>query len=475
MRVNTLEAAGPDVDQRAPTIARRAALLAVGLAALTAVLDGTVVAVALEPLSVSLGSPLTTVVWVTIAYLLAAAAMLPLLGWATARFGGRTVFLTGLALFVLGSGLAAVAWSAETLVAARVIQGFGGGLLEPTALMLAAGMADTRSVGRVLGTMSMIINVAPVLGPIVGGLLLETGEWQWIFVVNLPLGLAILVATLAFVPADRPEPGPASGSPVERPRADLPGLVLLVVGFVAVLFALNRAGQSDAGWLAGGTAVAGFALLGGYVRHALHAVRPPALDLRLLSRREFAASLAVMAFVGLIMFSQLTALPLFAESRHDLHGIAQGVLVSALGLGLVVSMTAGGRISDRTGPRPLVRTGSLVTAAGLAAFAIWHDSLPLPVAFALFVGVGLGFGFTAAPTFAGVYRVLPPADQPQGTTALFMTVQFSASVGVAVLGLLQARVPGAWPTVLYGIAAAAAVTINALGRLLPGALQRAEG
>jgi EmrB/QacA subfamily drug resistance transporter len=462
----------------------RAALGALGLAALMAVLDGTVVAVALKPLAAAFDAPLTTVVWVTIGYLLAAASMLPLLGWATARFGGRTVFLTGLALFVLGSTLCALAWSAGTLIAFRVLQGFGGGLLEPTSLALAAGLAPRDQVGKVLGTMSMIINIAPVLGPIAGGLLLSTGHWQWIFIVNLPLGAVVLFAALAFIPADRPgiETGAAvshtdaavsqAGAEVSpRVVADVRGLLLLTVGYVAILFALSRLGQHAAGWTVAATALLGVVLLAGYTRHALTTRRTPALDLRLLRRPGFAASLVVMGLVGLIMYSQLTALPIFDADRQQLRGIDQGLLICALGLGLLVSMSAAGRISDRTGPRPLVRAGAIVAAAGLATFALAHDTLPLPALFVLFVGIGLSFGCTASPTFASVYRTLPPAEQPQGTTALFMAVQLTASLGVTILGLVQARSPDHWLTALFILLAGAALGIAALSQALPGRIE----
>lgn len=429
-----------------------------GLAALLAVLDGTVVAVALNPLATAFGTPLATIVWVTTGYLLAAASMLPLLGWATARFGARTVFLSGLTLFVLGSALAVLARSAEALIAFRVVQGFGGGLLEPSSLAIAATLASRERVGRVLGTMSMIINVAPVLGPIAGGLLLGTGHWQWIFIVNIPFGVVVFAAALVFIPRSDRSAG-------ERP--DLRGLLLLTVGFVAVLYALNRSAEPGSGWTVVVSAVIGAVLLAGYVRHALTAARP-ALDLRLLRRPGFAATLTVMGFVGLIMYSQLTSLPIFDATRHHLRGFAQGLLVCALGVGLLVSMSAGGRISDRTGPKPLVTIGSLVTAAGLATFARWHDSLPLPALFGLFVVVGLSFGLTASPTFASVYRTLPGPEQPQGTTALFMTVQLAASLGVTLLGLLRSDLGDRWITVLFAVLVAAALAITALSRALPG-------
>jgi EmrB/QacA subfamily drug resistance transporter len=446
------------------------ALIPLGLAALMAVMDGTVVAVALNPLAAGLDAPLDTIVWVTIGYLLAMASMLPLLGWATARFGGRSVFLTGLALFVLGSTLAAFAWSAGSLIAFRVLQGAGGGMLEPTSLALAAALAGPETVGRVIGTMSMIINIAPILGPLVGGLLLSTGHWQWIFITNIPLGIIVLVAALMLISSDRPDPAPdaeTTRAAAVRPVADVRGLLLLTIGYVAVLFALNRSGQSGAGWIAVLTAGFGVVLLAGYTRHALTTSATPALDLRLLRRPGFAASLAVMALVGLIMYSQLTSLPIFGADRHHLHGFEQGLLVSALGLGLLVSMSSAGRISDRTGPRPLVRSGALVTAVGLGIFALAHDSLPLPALFALFVGLGLSFGCTASPTFASVYRTLPSAEQSQGTTSLFMTVQLTASLGVTILGLLQARSPEHWLTALFLLLTAAALAMAGLSRALP--------
>jgi EmrB/QacA subfamily drug resistance transporter len=445
--------------------------VALGLAALVAVLDGTVVSVALRTLATDFDAPLTTVVWTTVGYLLAAATMLPLLGWLTARFGGRAVFLSGLGLFGLGSALASLAWSAEALIAFRVVQGLGGGLLEPTALLLAARLAGPDRVGRVLGTISMIINVAPAVGPIVGGLLLTTGHWQWIFVVNIPLCLGLLVVALVYIPADRPAraaPDQGAEAGAVAPTADVRGLVLLTSGYVAILLALTRAGQSGASPLVVLAAAAGFALLAGYARHALTATTAPAFDLRLLRRPGFGASLAVMSCVGLLMYGQQSALPIFGAERHHLHGIGQGLLVCALGLGLFVSMSWGGRVSDRTGPRPLVRAGSVVTAAGLLTFALTHDRLPLAAVFALFVAIGLGFGATASPTFASVFRTLPPAEQPQGTTALFMSVQLSASLGITVLGLLQARAGDDWVTWLFALLTAAALAMLALSRRLPG-------
>ncbi|MCD5350608.1 MFS transporter [Kineosporia mesophila] len=444
------------------------ALAAVAAAALLAVLDGTVVAVALNSLAGSFEVRLDQVVWVTIGYLLAVAAVLPVLGYLTARFGARVVFVAGLLIFLAGSGLTALAGSVPALIGFRVIQGVGGGLIEPTAMTLAAGLAPTRQLGRVMGVMSMIINVAPVLGPLVGGLLLQTGHWQWIFLVNLPLGALVLMAVLS---ATRESGATRESSAVAQasvPKADGPGLLLLTVGFVGLLFALNRSGEGGVSPPVVLAGVLGALLLAAYVPYAARMSRegrPPALDLRLLARPGFGAGMGVMGLVGLVMFAQLTALPLFAAQHFGLIGLEQGVLVSALGLGLLVSMSAGGRLSDNVGARPLVMGGAAVTFTAVLVFVATHDDWPLGALYALFVFVGLGFGATAAPTVAGAFRLLRPGEQAAGSTALFMTVQFGASVGVTLLGLLQA-VTQNWVTWLFLVIAGVQVIVFGLGSQL---------
>jgi len=448
------------------------ALAAVAGSALLVVLDGTVVAVALDTLASSFEARIDQVVWATTGYLLAVAAVLPVLNYLTARFGSRVMFLAGLLLFMAGSGLTALAWSVPALVLFRVVQGLGGGLVEPTAMTLAAGFAPPGRMGRVMGVMSMVINVAPVAGPLVGGLLLQTGHWQWIFVINLPLGLLALAAALAATkpatPSGAPTPSPGRTSPV--PRADIPGLLLLTVGFVALLFALNGSGGGGPSPAVTVTGVAGVLLLLLYVPYALRLRdRPPALDLRLFVRPGFGPSLGIMGLVGLVMFAQLTSLPLFAAERFRLSGLEQGVLVSALGVGLLVSMSAGGRLSDKVGARPLVMIGSAVTLAGALGFVLTHDELPLPALYTLFVVVGLGFGATAAPTVAGAFRLVGPGEQAAASTALFMTVQFGASIGVTLLGLLQAVVED-WVFWLFLVVAVAQAAVFTLGSRLPRAV-----
>jgi EmrB/QacA subfamily drug resistance transporter len=430
------------------------------LAAFMSVLDGTIVTVAVGTLGSVFGSPISTIVWVSVGYLLAAGFALPIAGWATERYGGRRVFLTGLALFVLGSLMASAAWSAESLILMRVVQGFGGGMLEPTALTLAAATAGQHRIGKVMGLLSVIINVAPVLGPLTGGLFATEDHWRWIFLINVPIGAVVAVAALIVLPRD--------AAPKRSSTIDIVGLLMLSPGFVAVLFAIDRIGAGGALWTIIAPAAAGLALFGGYVLRALR-VDSPVIDVRMFALPAFSASVVVMAFVGFVMFSQLVALPLFLHREYGYDGASQGLLTTALGVGLMVSMLWSSRRSDITGPRPLVRGGGVVTAIGLALFAAFGNQLPIGLLMLLFIGVGLGFGCMAAPTFGSVYRTVPAHSTAQATTTMFIVVQASASLGVTLIGLALSDAGTSAFRPLFIVLAVAALAGVAVARRLPGA------
>jgi len=442
-----------------------AVVCVLALAAFMSVLDGTIVTVAVDTFASVFDSPISTVVWVSVGYLLAAGLALPTAGWAIERFGGRKVFFAGLGLFVLGSGLASLAWSAPSLIMFRILQGFGGGMLEPTSLTLAAKAAGQRRVGRVMGILSLIINVAPVLGPLTGGLFATEAHWRWIFLINLPIGVLVAIAAMFVLPV--------VGGDRAAARSDLRGLFLLSPGFVAILFAIDRVGAHGAVWTVAVPAVVGITLIVSYVRRALR-VKTPVINVRLLTRPEFASSVGLMAVVGFVMYSQLISLPLFLHRVHGYTGVRQGLLTTALGAGLLVSMSYTSRRSDITGPRQLVGAGALVTGAGLVVFALAGKSLPVPGLFALFVVVGLGFGAVAAPTFSSVYRTVPVEATSQATTTMFIVVQVFASIGITVIGLVLSDDTTSAFGPLFAVLAAAAFLAAVLSRRLPGPPAPAE-
>lgn len=436
----------------------RLVVAGMSLAAFMAVLNGTTVTAALEALGPPLGTTISGTVWVTTVYLVAASASVPLVGWLTDRWGSTRVLQLGLIGFVIGSLLCGFAWDLPSMVAFRFLQGLAGGMLEPAALAIVGALTPSALLGRVMGLVSLVINIGPVAGPLLGGALVAAGSWPWIFWVNVPLGAVVAVVAWRLLPRGG---GAGAGAPV-----DVIGLLLLPPGFVLVLLGMNRWGVGAPIAVVLGLVVVGLLLLVAYTRHARRALTP-LLDLRLLRLPSFAAALGVMSTVGLIMYTQISVLPVMAQRDLGLAAAWVGLPVAVLGIGLMVSMTLAGRASDVVGPRVLVRSGAGVTAVAAVLVALGHGAWPVPLVLALVLLLGLGFGAVASPTFASVYRVLPAASVAQGTAALFIVTQLFASAGVTVVGLLTATSPAAGRSAYLLVAALAAVALL-IARLLPG-------
>ncbi len=203
------------------------------LGMIMSILDTTIVNVALDTLGRDLHSPIAQIQWVITGYLLALAAVIPITGWAARRFGARQVYLTSLVLFTVGSALCAVANTTTTLVLCRVLQGAGGGMIMPVAQLIMAQVAGPKRMGRVMGVVSMPAMLAPILGPVAGGLILAHLHWSWIFLVNVPIGV------LAFVLGWRLVPHTDSG---EAGRLDVLGLALLSGASTAIVYGLSQLG-----------------------------------------------------------------------------------------------------------------------------------------------------------------------------------------------------------------------------------------
>lgn len=440
------------------TNSTRWAIAAMALAALMAVLNGTTVTASLEAMAPALDTTISGVVWITTVYLVAASASVPLIGWLTARIGSARVLQLALVGFALGSLLSGFAWDLPSMLVFRVLQGLAGGMLEPAALAVIGVLTPVSLMGRVMGFVSLVINLGPVVGPLLGGFLVSVGAWAWIFWMNVPLAVLVGIAAWRLLPSD--EQRGDSGATV-----DVLGLLLLPPGFVLVLLGVNRWGAGAAPVIVGALVLAGVALLVAYVRHALR-VEEPLVDIRLLRIPSFAAALGIMSVVGLVMYTQLAVLPILAERSLALAPIWQALPVAVLGSGLLVSMTLAGRFSDDVGPRILVRSGAVVTAVTALLIAFGHDRWPLGVVLGLVALLGLGFGAIASPTFASLYRVLPKASIAQGTAALFIMLQLFASTGVTVVGFLTEASANPASSA-YFVIAGAAVTVTFAASLLP--------
>jgi EmrB/QacA subfamily drug resistance transporter len=404
-----------------------AGVVTVGL--LMVVLDTTIVNVALETLSRDLGVGLGTIQWVSTAYLLSLAAVIPVSGWVTERFGSKPVWIASIALFGVGSGLCALATSAGELIAFRVIQGLGGGMLLPVGFTLIAQRAGPQQVGRALAIIGVPVLLAPVFGPIIGGLIVDNVAWQWLFVVNLPIAaLAIFVAVVALArDAGRADAG----------RFDTLGVALLCPGLVGVVFGLSeiesRGGIGNPGVF--GPIVAGLILIGLFAWHALRLPRP-LIDMRLFRSPGFRAASLATLLLSAALFGTLLSLPLYYQVDRARSALAAGLLIAPQGVGAAVMLPFSGRLTDRIGGGPLVVAGTCIVALATAPFMFVTAHTPFALLGAVLVIRGLGFGASIQPTTAAAYAVLDSAQVPRATAALNTLRQVGASLGTAIIAVV---------------------------------------
>ncbi|MCB5910001.1 DHA2 family efflux MFS transporter permease subunit [Streptomyces pinistramenti] len=447
------------------------------LGGIMGILDSTMVTVAADTLAEEFHTTLSAISWASTGYLLALTVTIPVTSWAVGRFGVKKLWLFGLTLFLAGSLASALAWNLWSLVAFRVVQGVGAGVVDPLVLVILARAAGAGRAGRVMGMMGVVLSLGPVLGPVLGGVVLESLGWRSMFYINLPIGIVAVLLALRVIPAGVPA-GKKSAA-----RLDLLGAVLMAPGFAAIVLALTEAGER--GRLDAPSVliplIGGIVLLVGYVLHALRTRRhEPLIDVRLFSSRSFAASVTVQGLVGLATFAGLFALPLYYQVLHGHGARAAGLLVAPLGLGSALAMPLAGRLSDRLGARSLVRGGALVAALGAVALTrIGPDSSEVWSALAAFA-IGMGLGGVGAPTMGSLYRTLPPEKVPQGSSVVYNLNQLGGALGVACVALILAVTgTGTGPAAdlgsgiggfrsVYWFVCAVAVVIVAAASLLPG-------
>ncbi|XUL91144.1 MDR family MFS transporter [Streptomyces galilaeus] len=438
-----------------PAVLRLAGILLLG--ALAPILDSTIVSIAIHTLGHDLHASTATVQWVSTAYLLAVATVIPVSGWAVERFDVRLVWLGSLALFLTGSLLCGLAWNIGSLIVFRIVQGIGGGVLLPILQTVVMRAAGGRSLGRLMAVITLPAMVVPILGPVLGGLIIGHLSWRWIFYVNLPVCLLALALAWRGVPKDSPRPGHS---------LDLTGLLLLSPGLAVLVYGLSTDG------LARATAIpVGAVLTALFARHALRA-REPLVDLRLFGDRAFAVCSVLTFLNGLALFGGMFLLPLYYQQVRGEGVIAAGLLLAPQGLGSLLARVTG-PLTDRLGPRPVVVSGMLLCALGTVPFVLARPAAALlPVAL---VVRGLGVSAAMMAVAVGAYQGLDPVRIPHASTTVRILQQLGGSVGTAVLAAVLAHGRGA-TAFPHAFAWATAFTVVAcvVGLCLPVRVASAE-
>ncbi|MGW4806145.1 DHA2 family efflux MFS transporter permease subunit [Kitasatospora sp. NPDC004272] len=404
------------------------AALVLALGAFVALLDTTVVGVALHGLGLRFGAGPAAVQWVATAYLLAMSAVIPATDWAARRFGAAACWTGSLAVFLAGSVLCGAAWSLGSLVAFRAVQGLGAGMLFPLMRILVVQVAGPQRMGRTMSLIAVPVLLAPVAGPVLGGAVLQGLSWRWVFLLNVPVCLLVVVLSPLLLPNVR---GP-------RPeRLDAVGLVTVGAGLAAGVLGLGRLGAD--GPVAGALLplLAAAALL---IWHGVRARRRPAgavIDFGLFRDRAFSASTAVGLLNSLGLYGAVVLVPLFFQRAGGYDPLAAGTIMVAQGAGAGVAVLLVGRVVDaRSNPRALVLAGLALVAAALLAFATAGRAEPGPLLLGALFVQGVGLALAAAPVMVTLYHSLPPAAVAAATTANAVSQQLGAAIGTTVVGLL---------------------------------------
>jgi MFS transporter, DHA2 family, multidrug resistance protein len=401
------------------------------LASVMAILDGTVVSVAQRTFIGEFASTQAIVAWTITGYTLGQATVIPLAGWASDRFGTKRLFMGAALWFTCASLLCSMASNINQLIAFRVIQGLGGGMLVPLTLIILTREAGPRRLGRLMAVLGIPMLLAPMCGPVLGGWLISAYGWEWIFRINLPVGAILLVSAALIFPKDRPRPSEAF---------DFVGMLLLSPGLASLLFGISSVPRRDSFtdnhvWIPG---LIGIALITAFVLHASHRADHPLIDLALFKNRAVTLSNISMFLFSVGFFGAVLVVPSYLQQLLHETPLQSGLQLIPQGLGAMLTMPLAGTLMDKRGPRNVLLVGLALIAAGLSVFAYgaWQQADYLPILMLGLVTTGIGLGCTLTPLSGAAVQTLAPNEVARGSTLLSVNQHVAVAVGTALMSVI---------------------------------------
>lgn len=401
------------------------------LAVVMAIMDTTVVGVAQRTFIAEFESTQAVVAWTLTGYTLALATVIPLAGWAADRFGTKRPFMASVLAFTLGSLLCAMAPNITLLIAFRVVQGLGGGMLMPLAITILTREAGPRRIGRLMAVLGIPMLLGPIGGPILGGWLIDTYSWEWIFGINVPIGVSAFVLAAIIFPRERATPSET---------LDFIGMLLLSPGLATLLYGVSsmpgRGTVADPHvWMPVGI---GVVLITGFVLHALYRADHPLIDLRLFKNREVTAANSTMLLTAAALFGAGLLIPSYFQQVLHQTPLQSGIHMIPERLGAMLAMPIAGVLLDRRGPHKIVLVGVTLIAAGMATFAygVSTQANYLPTLVAGLAMMGMGLGCTAMPLMAAAVQSLAVHQIARGSALANVNLQVAGSISAAVMSVI---------------------------------------
>ncbi|WP_059047052.1 MDR family MFS transporter [Paenibacillus rubinfantis] len=411
-----------------PAVMKVAWILLVGM--LAPLFDTTIMNVAIDTLGNVLHAPVTSIQWVMTSYLLAIGLVIPISGWLVDRYGGKKMWILALSLFLVGSACCGLSWNVGSLIAFRVIQGLGGGLMMPimqTVIVRAAGGAN---LGRIMAIVGLPVLIGPILGPVLGGVIIHNLDWRWIFYVNLPVCLIALFLSVKGLPkedaANRPQ------------KLDLLGLTLLSPSLVLMIYGLTKV-SSEQGFFKSPVLVPmaiGLLFMIVFCWYGFKKSDHPLIDLRIFKSKSFSASSCLLFISGLSSYAGMLLLPLYYQQVRGMSVLASGLLLIPQGVGMLLTRSLAGKLTDTIGSRWVVLGGTILTLLGTLPFALGAaDTSEILLAISLIVRGG-GLGGLMLPIMATAYEGLSKELIPHASSATRILQQIGGAFGASVFAVI---------------------------------------
>ncbi len=420
------DAADPTPGQAAPAASGSTSIITILLiAAFVVILNETTMNVALTSIMGDFGVTERSAQWLTTAFMLTMAVVIPITGWLLNRFPTRVVFTLAMSLFSAGTLLAAVALNFGLLLGARVVQASGTAVMMPLLMTTIMNLVPPQGRGKVMGNISLVISVAPAVGPTLSGLLLQLGSWRYIFAFVLPIALAMLVLGRMKL---------RNANEAGRVPLDLWSIPLTVIGFAPLIYGLSLIGSDAPFWepmLAIGIGVAG--LVGFVARQLVLQSRDQAfLDLRAFNFPIFTVALLMMAVAMMAMFGSIIMLPLLLQKVYALQPLHVGLMMLPGGIAMGLMGPLVGRLYDRVGPRVLVVPATFMVLGVFAFFSMLTPTTPWWLIMIAHVVMSLSFAFIFTPLFTVALGVLPKRLYSHGSALIGTIQQVAGAAGTAL-------------------------------------------
>ena len=394
-------------------------------------LDQTIVAVATESLEQSLGAGPNEIIWVTSAYLLAFAVPLLFTGRLGDQIGPKKATIIGLVIFTGASLWCGLSGSIGMLIVARVVQGFGAAMVSPQSLSVITRVFRQESRGAAMGVWGAVAGIATMVGPIAGGLLVDSVGWEWIFFINVPIGVIAVLAVLRLVPS----------LPTSTHKYDVVGIVLSAIGMYLFVFGIQQGSERDWGAVYVVMIVAGVALMATFIWWQSKVRTEPLVPLRLFQNRNFAVGNGAISTMGFVVAGTMVPLMMFLQLVMGLSAIKAGLVLVPMAVTSGILAPFVGRLADRVDPRVLtvIGYGSMAGAAFWLAI-VMSPTTSVPQMIGPMILLGIGNGFVWAPTSSTTMRTLDLKIAGAGSGVYNTTRQVGAVIGsAAIAAVLQTR------------------------------------